>query len=129
MNLKEVMNELDKIWDRNNQQKLLYPNYSHQYLPENWRVKICTSENNWGSTPGVFIKSIQTGFDWDSQTILIHTEKPFWQTPLSEPIPKWKNDINGISYNCSNCSGFVDREDKFCRYCGKAFSDEIKKGI
>lgn len=129
MNFKEVMDSLDKIWDLNNQQKLQYPQYAHQFQPENWKVKICTEENGWGALPGVFIKSIYTGIDWDAETILIHTDKPIWQSPPSQPIHKWENNINGISYDCSECGGFVGKTDKFCKHCGKAFSGEIRKGI
>lgn len=123
------MNKLDEIWDRNNHQRLSYPKYSHQFAPENWRVKICTEEQGWGATAGVSIKGIYTGIDWDSETILITTDKPIWQNPPSLSIHKWENDINGISYNCSECSGFVGKTDKFCKHCGKRFSGEIRKGI
>lgn len=129
MNFREVMNELDKIWDSHNKQKIRYPNYAHQYLPENWKVKICTEDHGWGATPGVFIKGIYEGFDWDSETILITTDQPIWQSSPTIPIHKWRNDINGVSYDCSECGGLVGRTDKFCKYCGKQFSGEIKDGV
>lgn len=128
MNFKEVMDKLDSIWDCNNKQKLLHPNYARQYLPENWKVKVCTSDNSWGATSGVFIKGIYTGIDWDSETILIYTDKPIWQEMPQKAAYKVENSIGGITYlSCPVCDHRVAKMDNFCRYCGKKFSGEIKK--
>lgn len=128
MNFKEVMDKLDSIWDWNNKQRLLHPNYSHQYLPENWRVKICTSDNGWGAVSGVFIKGIYTGIDWDDGNILIYTDEPIYKEPKSIPIHKQEFTSGSQTYLiCSRCDKRIGKTDKFCKHCGKMFSGEIKK--
>lgn len=122
------MDKLDSIWDWNNKQKLLHPNYSHQYLPENWKVKICTNDGGFGAVPGVFIKGIYEGIDWDAGNILIYTDTPIYQELKSMPVWKQEFTIGGKTIIiCPNCDGRVGKTDKYCKHCGKAFSGEIKK--
>lgn len=128
MNFREVMNELDKIWDFHNHQMLENPNYP-QFKNENWRVKICTSDSGWGAVPGTYIKSIFEGIDWDANTILVRTTDPIWLEPPNIPTHKLRNNINGVSYECPSCHKFVGKDDKYCKHCGKAFSGEIKDGV
>lgn len=124
------MDALDNIWDNHNHQILSYPGYAHQFKPENWQVKICTSDGGFGSLPGVHIASVFEGIDWDANTILIHTEEPIWQEPSNIPTYKLMYNIGGIAYLvCPICDKRVGRTDKFCKHCGKAFTREIKEGI
>lgn len=128
MNFRELMDVLDEIWDRHNHQALSYPGCAHQFRPEAWRVKICTSDGGFGALPGVHIAGVFEGIDWDANTILIHTEEPIWQETSDVPIYKVEHSIGAVKYvACPICDKRVGKTDNFCKYCGKAFTKEIKK--
>jgi hypothetical protein len=68
MNLKELKEQVDWLYEH----QLL----RHQHAPEDITVSIVVKTvGTVGGTPGVGVKSMQSGFDWDNGKLMIYPEK------------------------------------------------------
>ena len=68
MNLKELKEQVDWLYEH----QLL----RHQHAPEDITVSIVVkTAGTVGGTPGVGVKSMQSGFDWDNGKLMIFPEK------------------------------------------------------
>lgn len=68
MNLKELKEQVDWLYE--NQLR------SYQHAPEDITVSIVVKTvGTVGGTPGVGVKSMQSGFDWDNGKLMIFPEK------------------------------------------------------
>lgn len=105
--------------------KNLLDSYCEDGYEEN-EIVIMLHESSIGGHAFSVVKNAILGFDWDNGKILLVSENKIVSDRMHRDNKRnkvlWHNKLM-----CPNCQRYIEEKDHYCRQCGQALSDVIKK--